>query len=40
MIPPLSVLDLFPVTSGRSPSDAIQDSLALARRADELGLGG
>jgi len=34
---PLSVLDLFPVASGTSPTAAIQESLALARRVDELG---
>ena len=37
MITPLSVLDLFPVTRGATPSQAIHDSLTLARRADELG---
>lgn len=34
---PLSVLDLFPVTRGASPTSAIHDSTALARRVDELG---
>jgi luciferase family oxidoreductase group 1 len=34
---PLSVLDLFPVTRGRTPTSAIRDSLALARRVDDLG---
>lgn len=33
----LSVLDLYPVTSGRTPSEAIRESVALARRVDELG---
>ena len=34
---PLSVLDLAPVGAGQSTSDAVQGTLALARRADELG---
>lgn len=34
---PLSVLDLFPVTRGRTPTSAIHDSIALAQRVDELG---
>src|SRR5829696_6550669 len=34
---PISVLDLFPVTRGATPTSAIHDSLALARRVDELG---
>ncbi|WAX58728.1 LLM class flavin-dependent oxidoreductase [Jatrophihabitans cynanchi] len=34
---PLSVLDLAPVGDGASASDAVQASLELARRADELG---
>ncbi len=34
---PLSVLELFLVSSSRSPSQAIHDALAVARRADELG---
>jgi luciferase family oxidoreductase group 1 len=34
---PLSVLDLFPVSSDRTPTSAIHDSIALARRVDELG---
>jgi luciferase family oxidoreductase group 1 len=34
---PLSVLDLFPVSTQSRPSAAIHDSLALARRVDELG---
>lgn len=37
MKPPLSVLDLSPVGAGVAPSQAIRDSLALARVADELG---
>jgi len=34
---PLSVLDLYPVTQGRSPTAAIHDSIELAKRVDELG---
>ena len=34
---PLSVLDLFPVSTGTSPSAAIHDSITLARRVDALG---
>ena len=34
---PLSVLDLSPVGAGIAPSQAIRDSVALARIADELG---
>jgi luciferase family oxidoreductase group 1 len=34
---PLSVLDLSPVGAGIAPSQAIRDSIALARIADELG---
>jgi luciferase family oxidoreductase group 1 len=34
---PLSVLDLFPVTSGATPTQAIHDSVALAQRVDALG---
>jgi luciferase family oxidoreductase group 1 len=34
---PLSVLDLFPVSAGTPPTAAIRDSLALARRVEELG---
>jgi luciferase family oxidoreductase group 1 len=34
---PLSVLDLFPVSTGTAPTAAIQASIALARRVDELG---
>jgi len=34
---PLSVLDLYPVTRGATPTSAIHDSVALARRVDELG---
>src|SRR5437879_12327900 len=33
----LSVLDQSPVRSGASPADAIGETLALARRCDELG---
>jgi luciferase family oxidoreductase group 1 len=33
----LSVLDLFPIVSGTACSQSIQESLALARRVDELG---
>ena len=34
---PLSVLDLFPVSTGTTPTAAIHASVALARRVDELG---
>lgn len=34
---PLSVLDLAPVSAGSTSRDALLDSTALARRADELG---
>lgn len=34
---PLSVLDLAPVGEGATPAEAVQATLALARRADELG---
>ena len=34
---PLSVLDLSPVGAGVSPSQAIRDSVELARAADRLG---
>src|SRR6476661_1311639 len=34
---PLSVLDLSPVGAGSSPSQAIRDSIELARSADQLG---
>src|SRR5512140_164382 len=34
---PLSVLDLSPVGTGVAPSQAVRDSIALARVADELG---
>jgi luciferase family oxidoreductase group 1 len=34
---PLSVLDLFPVSSGSTATAAIHDSIALARRVDALG---
>src|SRR5881409_4086834 len=33
----LSVLDQSPVRSGATPADAIRETLALARRCDELG---
>ena len=36
-MPPLSVLDLSFVNAGATPSDALQDSLALARHVDGLG---
>jgi luciferase family oxidoreductase group 1 len=35
---PLSLLDLVPVGEGADATEAVQASLALARRADELGL--
>lgn len=34
---PLSILDLVPVSAGMSRGEAIEESLRLARRADELG---
>jgi luciferase family oxidoreductase group 1 len=34
---PLSVLDLFPVSTGHAPTAAIHASIALARRVDQLG---
>lgn len=34
---PLSVLDLFPVSTGMTPSAAIRESVAFARRVDDLG---
>ncbi|MEO6951734.1 MAG: LLM class flavin-dependent oxidoreductase [Polyangia bacterium] len=34
---PLSVLDLFPVVNGVKPSQALRDSIELAKRVDELG---
>ena len=37
MTVPLSVLDLSPVGVGVAPSQAVRDSVALARTADELG---
>ncbi len=37
MIPPLSVLDLVPVTAGGSPRDSLHRSLDLAQRAERLG---
>lgn len=33
----LSVLDQSPVAKGRTPGEALQESIALAKRADELG---
>jgi luciferase family oxidoreductase group 1 len=35
--PPLSVLDLAPITQGSTPSDALRNSLDLARSAERLG---
>ncbi|MDT7568148.1 MAG: hypothetical protein QOG76_6772, partial [Pseudonocardiales bacterium] len=35
---PLSVLDLAPVSADASPHEAVHATIALARRADELGL--
>jgi hypothetical protein len=37
MHPPLSVLDLSPVGAGVLPSQAVRDSVALAKTADALG---
>src|SRR6185369_17264386 len=37
MQPPLSVLDLSPVGAGVAPSQAIRESIELARTADALG---
>lgn len=37
MIPPLSVLDLVPVTAGSTPRDALQRSVELVRHAERLG---
>jgi luciferase family oxidoreductase group 1 len=34
---PLSILDLAPVGEGSTPAEAVQATLALARRSDELG---
>src|SRR4028119_2361331 len=34
---PLSVLDLAPVSSGSTPSEALRNTLELARLADRLG---
>ena len=34
---PLSVLDLYPVSTGHTPTEAIHASVALARRVDQLG---
>ncbi len=36
-LPPLSVLDLYPISTGSLPTAAIHDSVALAQRVDELG---
>jgi luciferase family oxidoreductase group 1 len=35
---PLSLLELAPIAAGSTPSDALRDTLVLARRAEELGL--
>ncbi len=37
MTPSLSILDQSPVAAGRGPDEAIRESLALARLADDLG---
>jgi luciferase family oxidoreductase group 1 len=37
MIPPLSILDLVPVTQGATPRDALAHSLDLVQRAERLG---
>jgi luciferase family oxidoreductase group 1 len=37
VLPALSILDQSTIVSGRTPADAIQESLALARLADRLG---
>lgn len=37
MVTPLSVFDLVPLSEGQSPQEALQASLGLARRAEELG---
>ena len=34
---PLSILDLAPVGRGQTPSDSFAASVAIARRAEELG---
>lgn len=34
---PLSVLDLVPISSGRTPAEALRDSVDLAQRAESLG---
>jgi hypothetical protein len=34
---PISVLDQSPIVSGASPREAIEATIALAKRADELG---
>jgi luciferase family oxidoreductase group 1 len=36
-LPPLSLLDLVPVTEGSTPAEALQRSLALCQAADRLG---
>lgn len=36
---PLSVLDLVPVSAGRTTGEALQESISLARRVEELGYG-
>ena len=36
-MPPLSILDLVPVTQGATPADALRHSLELARTAERLG---
>jgi luciferase family oxidoreductase group 1 len=37
MIPPLSILDLAPISAGSTPRDALHHSLELALRAEQLG---
>ncbi len=37
MIPPLSILDLAPISAGSTPRDALHHSLELAQRAEQLG---
>jgi luciferase family oxidoreductase group 1 len=36
-LPPLSVLDLAPIVQGSTPGEALRNSLALARRAEQWG---
>jgi luciferase family oxidoreductase group 1 len=36
-VPPISVLDLSPVSAGSSESEALRETIELARRAEELG---